>query len=142
MLKLFNVKIVIHIIRCNLPENRKQEQENTSNDVDKFLNIFIRINGCSHVDAEYIDLWLQMDHDGGYSALITAEEIISIMLCFWKRWWSWFRQCPCHCNKPADVMTHAKATSNIDQLISLWEPEGNITDWASNAEEDAWLCSS
>ena len=43
---------------------------------EDFIDIFKNIDGCSDVDEEGIDNWLQIDNNGGYKA-ITEEEVIA-----------------------------------------------------------------
>ena len=48
---------------------------------EDFIDIFKNIDGCSDVDEEDTDNWLQIDNDGGYKAITEEEIIASCSVC-------------------------------------------------------------
>lgn len=144
VLKSFNVKTVIYMIAeawdqvgretlikswkklwpgvCDLPENNTIEEEEKTSVEEDFIDIFKNIDGCSDVDEEDIDNWLQIDNDGGYKA-ITEEEIIASCSVTENE----NEEDSDSVDEPAVVMTHAEAVANIDKLMVYFESQAETS---------------
>lgn len=146
ILKAFNVKSVLYMVSesweqvarsslikswkklwpnvCDLPENQTEsEADKTNNEVQpqEFLEMFRKVDGCSDVDINDIECWLEEDNDGGYG-LLTDEQIVAT--------------CSNKDNiddtdeenvEQPEVISHAEATSHLDELMVYFEQQNETT---------------
>ena len=89
---------------------------------EDFIDIFKNIDGCSDVDEEDIDNWLQIDNDGGYK-VITEEEIIASCSVTENE----NEEDSDSVDEPAVVMPHAEAVANIDKLMVCFESQAETS---------------
>lgn len=148
ILKSFNVKTVLYMVSesweqvgrstlikswkklwpnvCDLPENQiKPVEKETENEVQpqELLGMIKDVNGCSEVDINDIESWLEADNDGGYGNL-TDDQIIAT--------------CCDHNSDNKDdtdeenpdnleIISHAQAANNLDELMLYFEQQEETT---------------
>lgn len=144
ILKTFNVKIVLYMVSesweqvarssimkswkklwpnvCDLAENQTESvADKTNNEVQpqEFLEMFRQVDGCSDVDINDIECWLE--DDGGYGTL-TDEQIVAA--CSNK---DNIDDADEENAEQPEVISHAEAASHLDELMVYFEQQNETT---------------